>query len=162
MMLGGLSQQGRELYETFVEAAKEHLFYRPMTLNEEDILISGTLMKAMGHDGHLETEAQHLTCFIGGLLAIAGKIFQRDEDLKDGSKLAAGCVWGYKSTMTGIMPETFTTLACTNRTDCPWDEKTWWQATAPARSDQEARNKINQERLPPGFTGIQDRRFLLR
>ena len=133
-----------------------------MTLNEEDILISGTLMKAMGREGHLETDAQHLTCFIGGLLAIAGKIFQQEEDVKDGSKLAAGCVWGYRSTVTGIMPETFTALACTNRTACPWDENTWRQAIAPASSDQEARNKINQERLPPGFTHIQDRRYLLR
>src|ERR1700759_3160731 len=114
-MLGGLSKQGRVLYERFVEVAKKHLFYRPMTLNEDMTLLSGTYMKAKESEGYLKTEAQHLTCFVGGMLAIAGKIFQRQEDLEDGSKLAAGCVWAYKTLATGIMPETFTTLACKHR-----------------------------------------------
>jgi mannosyl-oligosaccharide alpha-1,2-mannosidase len=162
MLLGGLSQQGRKLYEIFVETAKKHLFYRPMTLNEEDILLSGTLRKAMGEEGHLETEAQHLTCFVGGMLALAGKIFKREEDVKDGSRLAAGCVWGYKSTPTGIMPETFSALACTSRTECPWNETKWWEAVAPGSSEEEVHLRINQDRLPPGFTHIQDRRYLLR
>jgi mannosyl-oligosaccharide alpha-1,2-mannosidase len=162
MMLGGRSQQGRKLYENFVEAADKNLFYRPMTLNEEDILLSGTLKKAAGGEGHLRTEAQHLTCFVGGMLALAGKIFSRRTDVEDGARMARGCVWAYKSTPTGIMPETFTTVACTDRISCPWNETDWWQAVAPGSSEEDARLKIDQERLPPGFTNIQDRRYLLR
>jgi mannosyl-oligosaccharide alpha-1,2-mannosidase len=161
-MLGGQLQQGRKLYEIFVEAAKKHLFYRPMTPNSEDILLSGTLRKAAGEPGRLETDAQHLTCFIGGLLALAGKTFQREEDVKDGAKLAKGCVWGYKSTPTGIMPETFTAAVCKSRTSCPWDEAKWMEAVAPGVSNEEARAKIDQDRLPKGFSLIQDRRYLLR
>jgi mannosyl-oligosaccharide alpha-1,2-mannosidase len=133
-----------------------------MTQSADDILLSGTLRKAMGEPGTLETEAQHLTCFIGGLLALAGKTFQREEDVKDGAKLAAGCVWGYKNTPTGIMPETFTATACKSRASCPWDEAKWWEAVAPGVSTEEARAKIAQDRLPKGFSLIQDRRYLLR
>jgi mannosyl-oligosaccharide alpha-1,2-mannosidase len=161
-MLGGASQQGRILYENFIEAADKNLFYRPMTLNEEDILLSGTLRKAKGRDGHLETESQHLTCFVGGMLALAGKIFNRQKDVEDGARMAGGCVWGYKSTPTGIMPETFTAVACRDRTHCPWNETDWWQAIAPGSSETDARLKIDKERLPPGFASIQDRRYLLR
>jgi mannosyl-oligosaccharide alpha-1,2-mannosidase len=162
MMLGGVSQQGRILYENFVEAADKNLFYRPMTLNEEDILLSGTFRKAKGQEGHLETEAQHLTCFVGGMLALAGKIFKRRKDVEDGARMAGGCVWAYKSTPTGIMPETFTAVACKDRKNCPWNETDWLQAIAPGSSEADARLRINEERLPPGFTSIQDRRYLLR
>jgi mannosyl-oligosaccharide alpha-1,2-mannosidase len=162
MMLGGTSQQGRKLYEKFVETAEKNLFYRPMTINEEDILLSGTVMKAKGQRGNLETEAQHLTCFVGGMLALAGKIFNRQKDVENGARMAGGCVWAYKSTPTGIMPETFTALACKDRTHCPWNETEWLQAVAPGGSEAEAQSRINQERLPPGFTSIRDRRYLLR
>jgi mannosyl-oligosaccharide alpha-1,2-mannosidase len=161
-MLGGASQQGRILYENFIETADKHLFYRPMTLNEEDILLSGSFNKAKGEEGTLRTEAQHLTCFVGGMLALAGKIFQRQKDVEDGAKMAGGCVWAYKSTATGIMPETFTAVACEDRTNCSWNETAWWQAIAPGSSDLDARSTIDRERLPPGFASIQDKRYLLR
>jgi mannosyl-oligosaccharide alpha-1,2-mannosidase len=160
MMLGGASQQGRILYENFVETADKNLFYRPMTLNEEDILLSGIVNKAKGGEGRLETEAQHLTCFVGGMLALAGKIFERQKDVEDGARMAGGCVWAYKSTPTGIMPETFNAVACKDRTNCPWNETEWWQAIA--SSEAEARSRIDHERLPPGFSSIRDRRYLLR
>jgi hypothetical protein len=133
-----------------------------MTKNNEDVLLSGTLRKAMGEEGNLETEMQHLTCFIGGVLALAGKTFQRDEDVKDGARLARGCVWAYKSTATGIMPETFTALACKNRASCPWNETNWWEAVSPGSPEEELQLKLKDERLPKGFTRIQDRRYLLR
>jgi mannosyl-oligosaccharide alpha-1,2-mannosidase len=162
MMLGGVSQQGRVLYENFVEVADKNLFYRPMTLNDEDILLSGMFTKAMGSEGQLRAEAQHLTCFVGGMLALAGKIFNRQKDVEDGARMAGGCVWAYKSTPTGIMPETFTAVACQNRTSCPWNETAWWEAVASGNSETDARPRIDQERLPPGFTSIQDKRYLLR
>lgn len=161
-MLGGVSQQGRILYENFVETAEKNLFYRPMTLHDEDILLSGTVNKAKGSEGHLETSAQHLTCFVGGMLALAGKIFERQKDVENGARMAGGCVWAYKSTPTGIMPETFTAVACKDRSTCPWNETDWWQAVAPGSSEADTQSIINRGRLPPGFASIQDRRYLLR
>jgi mannosyl-oligosaccharide alpha-1,2-mannosidase len=162
IMLGGQLQQGRKLYESFVETAKKRLFYRPMTKNNEDVLLSGTLRKAMGEEGDLETEMQHLTCFIGGVLALAGKTFERDDDVKDGARLARGCVWAYESTATGIMPETFTALACKNKASCSWNETSWREAVSPESSEEDIQSKISEERLPKGFTRVQDRRYLLR
>ena len=43
MLLGGRSTQYRSLYETAIDTAKKHLFFRPMTPNEDDILISGNV-----------------------------------------------------------------------------------------------------------------------
>jgi mannosyl-oligosaccharide alpha-1,2-mannosidase len=161
-MIGGQLQQGRKLYESFVEVAKKHLFYRPMSKNNEDLLLSGTVRKAMGEEGSLETEMQHLTCFIGGVLALAGKTFKRDEDVKDGARLARGCVWAYKNTATGIMPETFTAVACKDRSKCSWNETEWRDAVSPGAPTEEIQSKIDDGRLPKGFSRIQDRRYLLR
>lgn len=150
------------MYENFVEVAKEHLFFRPMTIGDKDILISGTADLAPGDTPKLNAELQHLTCFTGGMLAIAGKIFNRADDFDVGRKLADGCVWAYTNTVTGIMPETFTAVKCANRSSCAWNEKAWWNAIDPNADEEEIRQKIRDERLSPGFVGIQDERYLLR
>ena len=116
MMLGGQSKSYRTMYERFVEVAKKHLFFRPMTIGEKDILISGSVNMYPGGEPRLSPDLQHLTCFTGGMLAIAGKIFNRPDDFEDGRRLADGCVWAYSNTITGIMPETFTAVPCPNRT----------------------------------------------
>ena len=40
MSLGGLSQQYRNMYNNAIDFAKRNLFFRPMTPNKGDILIS--------------------------------------------------------------------------------------------------------------------------
>src|SRR2546421_5490275 len=85
MMVGGQLKQYQTMYEKFVEVAKKHLFFRPMTVGDEDILISGSLQVSEGSESILTPELQHLTCFTGGMLAIAGKIFNRPDDFKDGA-----------------------------------------------------------------------------
>src|SRR5271155_4496477 len=121
MLLGGQLKQYRTMYEDFVEVAKDYLFFRPMTVGEEDILIPGSVEMSLGGTPRLNPELQHLACFTGGMLAIAGKIFNRPDDVEDGKKLANGCVWAYRNTVTGIMPETFIAVPCANKTHCPWD-----------------------------------------
>ena len=162
MMLGGQSKQTRTMYENFIEVAREHLFFRPMTVKEEDILISGTVNAYKGSEPRLNPEQQHLTCFTGGMLAIAGKIFDRPEDFTDGAKLTDGCVWAYRNTLSGIMPETFTAVPCEDRTNCPWSSKKWFQAIDPDADDESIRAKIKQKKLSPGFVHITDGRYLLR
>lgn len=150
------------MYENFIEVAREHLFFRPMTVKEEDILISGTVNAFRGSKPSLKAEQQHLTCFAGGMLAIAGKIFDRPEDLADGARLTDGCVWAYRNTISGIMPETFTAVPCEDRKHCPWNIKKWFDAIDPNADEDQIRELIKKKKLSPGFVHITDGRYLLR
>ncbi|KAG9229835.1 class I alpha-mannosidase [Amylocarpus encephaloides] len=164
LMLGGKSTSYRTMYEKFIKVAKEELFFRPMNMRDEDILISGTVNRIDGKPTRLTPELQHLACFTGGMVAIAGKIFNKPEEVRIGSKLADGCVWAYKSTITGIMPETFTVIPCKNRMKCPWDQEAWMAAIAPDADAEEPtiRRFAKDGKLIPGMVAIQDGRYLLR
>ncbi len=96
------------------------------------------------------------------MLAIAGKIFNRPEDLKDGSKLTDGCVWAYRNTVTGIMPETLLAVPCKSKTSCHWDSKIWWDSLAADADEDRIQEIVTAQRLSPGFSRIQDGRYLLR
>ena len=122
MLLGGLSEQPKKMYETAIEVAKKHLFFRPMVPKEADILFSGNVKvypDSVINDG----QGQHLACFVGGMVGIASKIFDRPDDLVTARKLVDGCIWAYESMRSGIMPEVFQTVVCGNTTSCPYDEK---------------------------------------
>jgi len=162
MILGGKSQSYRTMYEKFIEVAKKELFFRPMNVGDEDILIAGAVNRVAGEKIALNPELQHLSCFTGGMVAIAGKIFNRPEEVEIGAKLADGCIWAYKSTLSGIMPETFTAVPCKNKNKCPWDTQTWLDAVDSTTDEAGLRYKIGYEKLVPGMTGIQDGRYLLR
>lgn len=162
MMLGGVSKQYRNMYENFISTAKKYLFFRPMTVGDHDILIAGTVNVFAGMEPRHNANLEHLACFTGGMLAIAGKIFSRPEDVEDGRRLADGCVWAYRSTLTGIMPETLTAVPCKNRTQCVWNEKAWHDAIDPNAEADAVRERIKHEQLSPGFTYVQDKRYLLR
>lgn len=164
MLLGGKLPVFRSMYERFIDVAKDNLFFRPMTVGDEDILMSGNL-NYLGNDDPptFHPVQQHLTCFTGGMLAIAGKIFNRPEDVKDGAKLADGCVWAYRNTPTGIMPETFTAVDCKNKTNCTWDTKKWREAANMyGANETELTELIESKRLNPGFANVGDARYLLR
>ena len=162
MLLGGRLSQYRRMYENFIEVAKKHLFFRPMTVHDRDILISGTASHVRGQKLTLVAELQHLTCFTGGMLAIAGKIFSRPDDIETGRKLTDGCVWAYQNTPSGIMPENFLAVPCANKTRCTWDEKAWWNAIAPDHDETTIRAIVEEKKLSPGFAKIVDGRYLLR
>lgn len=162
MLLGGIMKSYQTMYVDFVEAAKKYLFFRPMTVMEEDILIAGAVNIQGESTPRHTAELQHLSCFTGGMLAIAGKIFKRPEDVEDGRKLAAGCVWAYQNTVTGIMPETFTAVKCENRTTCKWDTKKWYNAIDRYAEEDIIKERIVANKLSPGFASIQDARYLLR
>ncbi|KAI9822329.1 MAG: hypothetical protein M1827_000047 [Pycnora praestabilis] len=132
MLLGGLNEQYRTMYESSIEVVKERLLFRPVIPNGRNILISGSVTT----DGlidkpdalKLRAEGSHLTCFVGGMLAVGAKIFNRKEDIDIAAKLTDGCIWAYESTTTGIMPETFNVMACQDEDYCPWNETAWWDA----------------------------------
>ena len=131
MLLGGVNDQYRKMYQQTIEVIKRNLFFRPMLPDSRDILMSGTLIVSANQKPQLVAEGTHLTCFAGGMLAIASKIFDRPEELTLASKLADGCVWAYESTQTGIMPEGFVVVACEDFATCTWNESKYWDAIDP-------------------------------
>jgi mannosyl-oligosaccharide alpha-1,2-mannosidase len=162
MMLGGQLKQYRSMYENFIDVAKKYLIFRPMTVGDRDILLTGSIKIRSTGDSESIPNMEHLACFTGGMLAIAGKIFDRPQDLADGKRLTDGCIWAYKNTPSGIMPETFTAVPCASKLDCLWDEQAWYRAVDPTLTEEAVRQQINLQRLSPGFAMAHDRRYLLR
>lgn len=130
MLLGGLNDQYRSMYEISMEPVRETLLFRPMLPEQRDIRFVATVEVSdpgpKDKDDKLKIrytyEGTHLTCFAGGMFAVGAKLFGIDEDMDIAAKLTDGCVWAYESTNTGIMPEGFELLACDDPLLCPWNE----------------------------------------
>lgn len=166
-MMGGQQPEFQIMYEKAVDATKQHNLFRPMTPTNEDILISG---QAHTHttDGEttieLESQGQHLVCFLGGMLAIGGRLFSRPGDIDLAKKLTDGCVYTYNAFPHGIMPETFYMAPCDPQSECQWDEEVW-KMSVMEKSDHKLRpveDIIEEKHLPKGFTHIPDKRYILR
>jgi len=140
ILLGGLVDQYREMFEWSMDVAKEKLLFRVMLPDENrEILVSGVydvalpLSDDVPAEMRLRTTGSHLTCFVGGMFALGAKVFNRPQDLEIAEKLTDGCVWAYEMTTTGIMPESFVAIPCESRTICPWNESKWWGELDPNR-----------------------------
>ncbi|KAJ4294058.1 hypothetical protein N0V90_007747 [Kalmusia sp. IMI 367209] len=165
MLLGGREPQYRALYEHAINAAKKHMFFRPLNPQNQDILISGNVHRSSLGMVKLDPEAQHLACFAGGMVGIGAKIFNRTDELDVARKLVDGCIWAYDSTPTNIMPETFHVVPCEDPLDCDWSTERWHRGVLQQRvlgSHRDAPQIIKEDGLLPGMTKIEDKRFLLR
>ncbi|KAL5351140.1 hypothetical protein ACLOAV_002991 [Pseudogymnoascus australis] len=166
LLLGGLLEQPKKMYETFMPVAKKHLFFRPLNPDNLDILVSGEVQVTGKPPSYeLKPEGQHLTCFVGGMVGMASKIFNRPDELALAEKLANGCVWAYESQVHGVAPELFHLVPCKNSTNpsCEWSEQAWHAAIPSLPSDAAgAQKKIMNNRLAPGFTSYPDPKYLLR
>ncbi|KAI9368741.1 glycosyl hydrolase family 47-domain-containing protein [Aspergillus egyptiacus] len=137
MLLGGVNEQYRSMYEKAMKAVREHLVYQPMLKDGRDVRFLATVSMTKHIDanppGHTiyYYEGTHLTCFVGGMFAIGAKLFGLEDDLKLGGQLTDGCVWAYEATKTGIMPEAFKLVPCEKGKKCEWDEEAYYQALAP-------------------------------
>lgn len=174
-LLGGKLPEYQDMYEKAMDVASHRLLFRPMTPTNDDILISG----------HIETheeggtsyftprrEGQHLACFVGGLYALGGKLFGREDHLDIATKLTEGCIWMYKASPHGVMPETAYMASCSSKEDCKWNENEWKKQALFAAGEQptgdfetdlsRAEAIIAKNRLPEGFTMIPDGRYILR
>ena len=61
------------------------------------------------------------------------------------------------------MPEVFTMVPCASRLECSWNETAWKAAIHDSSTiDRPAEVHIVNKRLPPGFTQVSDRRYILR
>jgi len=134
LLLGGLENQYRKMYLKTVEDIKKWMLYRPMIPdNNRNILFSGSVMTRGDPKTDLELvpEVEHLTCFIGGMIGMAAKIFNLEGDLEIAEKLTDGCVWAYESTPHGIMPEGSIVAPCKGTEHCTWNETRYYHELDP-------------------------------
>lgn len=99
-----------------------------------DVFFTGKMTTSKKGDSEWSKsyEMTHLTCFIGGMYGLGGKIFGRDGDIDKAKKLTDGCVWAYQSTPTGLMPEYAHLVACPALEKCPFNESTWYEDLDPS------------------------------
>jgi mannosyl-oligosaccharide alpha-1,2-mannosidase len=155
LLLGGQVEKYRSMYEQSMDVVKEHLLFRPMLPNGEDILFSGKLLAPSNLDdtkaGDLTAENAHLTCFAGGMFGMGAKLFDRPDDLEVAKKLTEGCVWSYSMTPTGIMPESFEVAPCMDAKDCAWNETAYWEVIDPRYESRlegyKDQRKLYEERM---------------
>lgn len=147
-LLSGLNPEYPEMAIKALDTIRDNLLFRPMTPKDDNILFAGSL-KINGNDTQFNADMDHLTCFAGGMYALAGKLFTRDDYLDLGSRLTAGCVWEYDAMPSGIMPESATFVAC---------EK----LDGPCPFDAERMPPTNDPRKPGGFLSVKGRHYLLR
>ena len=164
-LTGGLLPHYRNLYEDSIRTAQTRLFFRPMVPGNRNILVSGNVVVTEGGVEH-EPQGQHLGCFIGGMLALGGKLFSRPDHIDMAQRMVHGCIWAYQAVPIGIMPETFHLLPCPQQSSCEWDTDSYANATMERSSFKHEGADLQEltaaERLPLGFTAIGDPRYLLR
>lgn len=155
-LLGGLEPMYKAMTEYFITTATEYLFFRPMLPGGEDILVTGNVQVGRNGETPLDPESEHLACFIGGTVALSGKLLEKPEYVESGAKLAKGCAFAYTAFSSGVMPERYNMVPCEPKiTDqCPWDEKRWEEGI-------KSRPQYKTH-LPKGFTTAKDPRYLLR
>ncbi|KAK0649381.1 glycosyl hydrolase family 47-domain-containing protein [Cercophora newfieldiana] len=138
-LLGGLVPKYRAMHEKTVEGVKNYLLFRPQTKGDPDVLFSAKAFSPDGTDKALtfEYEVTHLTCFLGGMFGLGGKLFEKPEDVEIGKRLAAGCAWAYAVMPTGIMPEYAQILPCESATECRYNETLWGQKVDVYMADRE-------------------------
>ncbi|PHH89982.1 hypothetical protein CDD83_4810 [Cordyceps sp. RAO-2017] len=141
LLLGGREPKYQKLYEDAADAVAERLLFRPMTPVNRDVLFPAKLSTSGSSpdDFRREYEVAHLTCFIGGMFGLGGRLFSRDADIELAKKLTDGCVWAYESTASGIMPEAANVLPCASKESCEFDEALWWAALDPSKDWREQR-----------------------
>ena len=147
LLLGGRDSVYEKLYRTAAYQIEEHLLFRPMTPDSEDVLFVGDARVSSDEIRHVP-ESQHLTCFAGGMFGLGGKIFEMEDHVDIGDRLARGCGWAYGQFPTGVMPEVFYLIPCQSRDDCAWNETRW--------------RKEGDELLNKGWGSVRDSRYILR
>ncbi|KAK1487330.1 glycosyl hydrolase family 47 [Colletotrichum cuscutae] len=145
-LLGGTDPAYEKMYRHAMHVVEQYLLFRPMLPDNEDILFSGTAF-AEG-DVRRNPESQHLSCFVGGMFGLGGKLFGIKEHMGLAERLARGCGWAYNSFPTGLMPEIFGMVPCETLDGCNWDEGRWKREGASG--------------LKKGFSHARDPRYILR
>jgi len=147
-LLGGQDPQYQEMVVAALDAAKANVLFRPMTSNDANILMAGNVVVRDGQ-AKLTAEMEHLTCFIGGTYALAGRLFAREDYIDLASRLTNGCIWAYDNFETNIMPESSELVACPT-------------LDGPCEYDSSRFPATRSSHLPDGFVKVKDSRYMLR
>jgi mannosyl-oligosaccharide alpha-1,2-mannosidase len=166
-LLGGLEPAYEKLWKESAAMIDKHMLWRPLLPDSElgeELLYCGDVHVGSS-DLTLDPEMQHLTCFIGGMFGLAGRLMPNEHHVNLGAKLTEGCIYAYKALPSGIMPEIFNMAACASRTDCPWNATAYEEdvlVRSYGHSHADFEDTVLEQNLPPGFTSIRDKRYLLR
>ncbi|KAG9250532.1 class I alpha-mannosidase 1A [Emericellopsis atlantica] len=133
LLLGGLEDKYQKLYEDAVTATNEWLMFRPMAPDDWDVLFPAKVTLSPDTDIRAQFEIAHLTCFIGGMYGLGGKIFEREADVEKAKQLTDGCVWAYQLFPSGLMPESANVIPCDSLDKCEFNETQWWDILDPSR-----------------------------
>ncbi|KAG6353888.1 hypothetical protein INS49_005145 [Diaporthe citri] len=180
LILGGALDQPKKMYEKFIGVAQKHLMRRATNPEDIPIVIPGDAM-VRTVDGEITAvnspKGQHLTCFAGGMVGIASKIFGRPSELDLAVQLTDGCVWAYGATATGIMPEIFGFIPCGDvkesqtGPECKYSDVKWRTAvrnqylgvnSGKDPMGSEVDKMINSQNLTPGILALHDKKYILR
>ncbi|KAL4724799.1 hypothetical protein ACLX1H_008245 [Fusarium chlamydosporum] len=122
VLLQGLEPKYEKMYLQAADAAIEHLVFRPMLSEQEDVLMLGEASVApRNKEIRLKTDVEHLTCFAGGMFALGGRALGRDDHVIVGEKLARGCAKAYAAYPTGLMPEIVRVERCPTLEPCEFN-----------------------------------------
>ncbi|KAI2638516.1 glycoside hydrolase family 47 protein [Xylaria nigripes] len=147
VMLGGLEPVYEKMYRSAMDTIIKHILFRPKLPDQADILFAGNSdVSDLGP--RLIAEGQHLSCFVGGMFGLGGRIFQIPEHVAIGERITKGCVWAYDAMPAGIMPEVFNLIDCQSLEPCEWNQDEW--------------EIEGDTSLKPGFVDAKDPRYLLR
>lgn len=150
ILLGGLEEKYRAMYEMAAESTIKNLLFRPMIPDEKRHILHAGLAKVAERKNptddalDLQPEGTHLTCFAGAMFAIGAKVFDRKDDMDIAWKLTDGCVWAYEATNTGIMPESYLAIPCPDADSCPWNETLWHEKLDPF-GDSREKNRVSRQ-----------------
>ena len=81
LLLGGRVEAYRSMYETAMNTAKHALFFRPMHPENAVTIMAGLVHIGPENSMRHEPEGQHLTCFAGGMLALAARGLRMERHL---------------------------------------------------------------------------------
>lgn len=169
ILLGGQTDQFRDMYSIAIESLKENLLFRAMTKEEDQRVLFTSDVRVMygGGSRHVQYAQDHLKCFLGGMVGIAAKVFNRPEDLSIARGLTDGCIWAYDVMPTGIAPEAMKVLPCEDMDDCPWEESKWYEGVMgyPIKSQEhldKAKELIEYQGIPAGVLSFRDPAYKLR
>ncbi|KAI0415357.1 glycoside hydrolase [Xylaria grammica] len=178
LLLGGALEQPRKMYERFIGVAEQHLLRRALHQGNLPIRFFGDAHVSKPPNGEpvvvTTHRTQHLTCFTGGMVGMAAKIFDRPADLKIAAELTDGCVWSYSGTPSGVGPEIFFYVSCgpeSEKDDCQWSDSRWNDAIkkhwgsgekGDSMTEKQIAELIDARQLPRGMVDVYDRRYQLR
>ncbi|KAM0333411.1 hypothetical protein ACHAQA_002072 [Verticillium albo-atrum] len=161
-LLGGLDPQYAKMTEDALDAVYENLVFTPLVPDDADILFVGNSNARKSQKNDHVPEMQHLSCFAGGMYALASRLLNRPDYLTTAEKLTRGCVWSYRAFPTGLMAEISSHVSCAQlstppsadlHVPCKWSDEAWKSQTY---------SRGVEDTMPKGFRSVRDAHYLLR